>query len=96
MTEIREFYVVEPPTSGEFQGRVHAELPKGIMMLGVLAMQDIPRSVEQTITMTIRSTLHPEAGGMDVMGVTESGADVVVRAPSDESAPATASIVGEL
>ncbi len=96
MPEIREYIVVEPPTSGEVQGRAVNALSEGILRLTVLALQEIPRPEEEVVELTINQTLHPREGGMDISGHTIDGVSVVIRAPFDAEEPATASIVGEL
>jgi hypothetical protein len=96
---IESFTVVQPPTSGEVETAAFEALKTGgFLSLVILGDQEIPRPVEQNINFRIRSTSHPEDGGMRVEGKTELNADFIVTSLSvdidnDPSLPAIGSLV---
>ncbi len=94
MPVIKEFNVIEPPTSGEVQERaLEALLSSGLLKLTLLGQEEVPRPKETTIEFRVAQTIHPEEGGMRITGPTSEDNSVVIYAPEDTGMPATASIV---
>lgn len=94
MAVIREFNIIEPPTSGELQHKaVRALSLGGLLRVVGIAQQEVPAAKPEVFEMRIAQTVHPEAGGMTVAGFTERGEHLTLRMPEDLAAPALASLI---
>jgi hypothetical protein len=94
MSVIKEYYISEPPTSGELRERAYDALQSGgILTLTLLGNQEVPRPQEESVTFRIKSTHHRDDGSMIIGGMTEDYASVVVNLMPDLTQQAIASIV---
>jgi hypothetical protein len=95
MSTIREYEVIQPPTSGELREQIIASLGSGSMVAvqGRPEAADLgPRDVVD-VEMEIVSTLHPKDGSMRALGETAAGKTINLQLSADKSAPASFSMV---
>lgn len=95
---LREYDVVQPPTSLEVQqaARDALDLETGDkkMIITVLGRFAIPKPEEETYTFQIKRSVYEDEGGRIISGSTEEGQVVVIHASGSPEEPATATIVG--
>lgn len=94
MPIIREFHVIEPPTSAEIQERALKALQTGsLLRLTLRSLQQVPSTEEIFVEFRIAQVVKPDEGGMKITGPNAEGNSVVVNVPEDSALSTTASIV---
>jgi len=94
MAQIKEFIVIEPPTSGEVRERAFEALKAhDRLLLTVLGTQEVPKPEPEEITFDILQTSQAPEGAMRLMGRTATRDIISVITLSDESLPATGDII---
>lgn len=94
MPGIKEFIVIEPPTSHEVQKRVvDMMLTGGLIKLIVKGVHEVPRAKPEEVVFNLKQTTHPEIGEMIIAGMTEDFRSVIVNAGSDSEYPAIGHMV---
>ncbi|HSX43136.1 MAG TPA: hypothetical protein VLF59_03560 [Candidatus Saccharimonadales bacterium] len=94
MSGVREYAVVQPPTSGEVFSRVTDMIAErtGVLALTLLEERDVPRPTPQEVDMSVRR-LTFSSHGHTVEGTAAQIASIVIRLNAEDDQPATASIV---
>lgn len=99
MSRLREFYIVEPPTSAEIQDRT-VEALKACKTLQFIVGEpvnpeadDATRPELMAVEFTIKQTSHPDDGTMRIVGEVNGGDSVMVRTSAEPNQPATASLI---
>ena len=94
MAQIKEFIVIEPPTSGEVREQAFEALKaRDYLSLTVIGTQEVPKPEPEEIAFNILQTSQTPEGGMRLMGRTATKDIVSLTTLSDESLPATGDIV---
>lgn len=89
MAQLREFTVLEPPTSGEVRERAFAALKaREALTLTVIGVQEVPKPVTEELAFNIQNISQLQDGGMRLMGRSALKDIVTITTSGDDSLPA--------
>lgn len=94
MAHIKEFIVIEPPTSGEVREHAFKALEaRDSLTLTVLGKQEVPKSEPEDVAFNIFHTSQLPEGGMRLMGRNAARDIISVTIDGDTTLPAIGDIV---
>lgn len=94
MTQIREFIVLEPPTSGDLRTRaLEALKDHGNLSMTVQGTQEVPKSQPEEVNFNIQRVSRYTDKGLQFIGRSVNNDIVSVVAQGDESQPAIGDII---
>ncbi len=94
MAHIKEFIVIEPPTSGEVREHAFEALEaRGSLRLTVLGTQEVPKPEPEEVAFNIHQTSQLTEGGMRLVGRNAVKDSISVTIDSQATLPAIGDFV---